>query len=233
MLRLMRGMRVKGMCGFKGWRLGFLFLGIGCLVLVPFLVFGERIEGWFSTMVAADAQARWVVGCMLFGLLALDLFLPVPSSLASTLCGQFFGMWMGFWLSFVAMSVSGLLGYFVGRFCRGRAVRFLGDEESRLLAHYFARHGVVTIVALRTVPILAEASMVFAGLGRMSVRGCVVASLVGNGVVSALYAVVGGLGRSCDAMVPAFLGSLVVSGVLMVPLWLRRRKVGLVSSDVL
>lgn len=221
------------MLGFKGCRLAVLFLGIGCLILIPFVLFAERIDGWFASILEVYAQAKWVIGGVLFGSLALDLFLPVPSSLASTLCGQFFGMWMGACLSFGAMTVSSTMGYVLGRCCRGRAERFLGEGEARLLAHYFERHGVATIVALRTVPILAEASMVFAGMGRMSFRGSFCAALLGNAVVSALYGVIGGLGRSCDAMVPAFLGSLVVSGVLMVPVWLKRRKVGLESSSLL
>ena len=81
-----------------------LLLGVGALILVPFLFFGGPIEAWFLQMAdPAAGTARQVMGWVLFGLLAFDVVLPVPSSLASTLCGVLFGLWGGFWLSFGAL----------------------------------------------------------------------------------------------------------------------------------
>ena len=170
-----------------------LLLGVGALILVPFLVFGGPIEAWFCRMAdPAAGTARQVMGWVLFGLLAFDVVLPVPSSLASTLCGVLFGLWGGFWLSF-------------------------GD--------FLSRYGTPILIALRTVPVLAEASTLFAGIGRMPLRRAMPPLLLGNTAVSLIYAWVGSLGRSTDAMIPAFLGSLVLSALLLLGArWLRPRR---------
>ena len=204
-----------------------LLLGVGALILVPFLFFGEAIEAWFAGLARPEAGvARGVFGAVLFGLLALDVLLPVPSSLASTLCGVVFGLWGGFWLSFGAMTVSCVIGYGLGRLCAGYARRLIGERENALLRLFLRRHGAPALVALRTVPVLAEASVLFAGLGRMGAGRAAWPLLLGNAAVSLIYAWVGDAGRSPDAMLPAFLGSLAVSALLMAGAWLWRRRLG-------
>lgn len=203
-----------------------LLLGVGALILVPFLFFGGPIEAWFLRMADPSAgTARQVMGWVLFGLLAFDVVLPVPSSLASTLCGVLFGLWGGFWLSFGAMTVSAALGYVLGRLCSGWARRTIGEHENALLRDFLRRYGTPILIALRTVPVLAEASTLFAGIGRMPLRRAVPPLVVGNAAVSLIYAWVGSLGRSTDAMIPAFLGSLVLSALLLLGArWLRPRR---------
>ena len=67
--------------------------GIALAVIIPFCLWGEAIDAWFVSMATADTTTRAVLATTLFSALALDIFLPVPSSLASTLCGAFFGWW--------------------------------------------------------------------------------------------------------------------------------------------
>ena len=74
------------------------------------------------------------------------------------------------------------------------------------------------------MPVLAEASVIFAGLGRMDVTRAAWPLLLGNAAVSLIYAWVGDGGRSPDAMLPAFLGSLALSALLMAAAWLWRRR---------
>lgn len=202
-----------------------LVLGVALAIIIPFLLFGDAIEAWFADLARPEAgTARGAFGAILFGLLALDVLLPVPSSLASTLCGVVFGLWGGFWLSFGAMTVSAALGYWLGRACSGYARRLIGERENALLRLFLRRYGTPALVALRTVPVLAEASVIFAGLGRMDVTRAAWPLLLGNAAVSLIYAWVGDAGRSPDAMLPAFLGSLALSALLMAAAWLWRRR---------
>ena len=193
-----------------------LLLAVGALILVPFALFGEPIEAWFNAISAPEAGTqRALLGWILFGLLALDVLLPVPSSLASTLCGVAFGLWGGFWLSFGAMTLSAALGYALGRLCSSWARRAIGEQENALLAAFLLRYGTPILIALRTVPVLAEASTLFAGIGRLPLRRAAWPLLLGNAAVSLIYAWVGALGHSADAMLPAFLGSLGLSALLL------------------
>lgn len=212
------------MHAIKGLRLTLLFLLIATAILIPFICFEDAINQWFQTTLETNESARWLIASVLFGALSLDIFLPVPSSLASTLCGHCFGIFTGFLISFSAMTVSSLLGYFLGRFTQRVARKLLGEREATLLTTFFERHGIPTLIALRTVPILAEASVLFAGLANYRFWPTLGATLLGNALISLLYAIVGHVGHATDAMLPAFLASMVLSGILLACLWPRAVK---------
>lgn len=200
-----------------------LLLGVGLAILLPFFAFGEAIDAWFLRVMEAQGQARGLSAAILFGLLALDILLPVPSSLASTWCGMLLGLWGGFWLSFGAMTVSCALGLALGRWAAPWAWRQVGEREGAALRRFFARHGAVVLVALRAVPVLAEASVLFAGIVRLPLRRAAPLLLFGNAAVSFVYAWVGSVGRATEAMLPAFLGSMAASGLFLLGAWLWNR----------
>lgn len=201
-----------------------LLLGVGLAIILPFLAFGEAIDAWFLRLMDAQRQARGFSAAVLFGLLSLDIILPVPSSLASTWCGMLLGLWGGFWLSFTAMTVSCALGLVLGRWAAPWAWRHVGEREGAALRRFFARHGAVVLVALRAVPVLAEASVLFAGIVRVPLRRAAPLLLFGNAAVSLAYAWVGSVGRATEAMLPAFLGSMAASGLFLLGAWLWDRR---------
>ena len=56
------------------------------IVLLPFVLFGEQFEE-FGKQITQSDTSRWLVAGAVFSLLALDVFLPVPSSIVSTGAG--------------------------------------------------------------------------------------------------------------------------------------------------
>lgn len=214
---------MQGLKGLAKWRrTGALLVGVCVVIIVPFILWEEPIEAFFQDFGALEGQARWLSAAILFGALALDIFLPVPSSLVSTLFGMLLGVGWGWLGSFLAMNVSAAIGYWLGARGSALASRALGEAESALLTDFFARRGPMALVALRAVPVLAEASCLFAGMARAPVGKSALALLLGNAAVSLMYALVGAWGREVDAMLPAFGASLLLSGVLML---LARRRV--------
>lgn len=214
---------MQGLKGLAKWRrTGALLVGVCVVIIVPFILWEEPIEAFFQDFGALEGQARWLSAAILFGALALDIFLPVPSSLVSTLFGMLLGVGWGWLGSFLAMNVSAAIGYWLGARGSALARRALGEAESALLTEFFARRGPMALVALRAVPVLAEASCLFAGMARAPVGKSALALLLGNAAVSLMYALVGAWGREVDAMLPAFGASLLLSGVLML---LARRRV--------
>ena len=200
-----------------------LVLAVAAAILVPFCLFGEAIDAWFLRMMEAQESVRWVSASVLFGLLALDIILPVPSSLASTWCGMLMGLWGGFLLSFMAMNVSCVLGLLLGRWVTPWAKRQIGEKEDAALRAFFAKHGAIVLLALRAVPVLAEASVLFAGIVRQPWKRALSICLLGNAAVSMIYAWVGSAGRASEAMLPAFAASMAVSGLFMLAAWLWNR----------
>ena len=64
------------------------------LVLVPFFLFETQFNAFAAEMTRSDT-ATWLASSSIFGLLALDVFLPVPSSIVSTAAGVLLGFWRG------------------------------------------------------------------------------------------------------------------------------------------
>ncbi len=156
--------------------------------------------------------AFWLVA----GFLATDILLPVPSSIVSTLGGAALGAVGGTLASWSGMMVSCALGFWLGRVGRPLGRRLAGEEELARLETLERRFGDWMIVIARPVPVLAEASTILAGMGKMRFSRFLVMSAIANLAVSAVYAVIGSLSRHIDAFLPAFGASLLLAGVAIV-----------------
>ena len=171
-----------------------LILGLllAAFVIVPFILFGDRLEAWAHVMLLDRRPTGWWPRVLCVGLLIGDVVLPVPSSLVSAAAGLWWGLWQGTLLSLAGMQLGSWFGYWLG--ARATALqRWVGEDEAARLHRWFTRHGEWIVVTLRPVPVLAEASAIFAGFSRMSVARFSVLSLVANLCVSLFYAAAGAL----------------------------------------
>ena len=66
------------------WRIAALVAGVALAIILPFLVVGPQITAWAQTVIEQAGRNRLLAGCLLAGLLATDIVVPVPSSLVST-----------------------------------------------------------------------------------------------------------------------------------------------------
>jgi membrane protein DedA with SNARE-associated domain len=71
------------------------------------------------------------------------------------------------------------------------------------------------IVIARPVPMLAEASVLFAGISGMPMHQYLLLSALSNVGISAVYAAVGALSATVDSFLLAFAGSILVPLVAM------------------
>ncbi len=133
------------------------------LVLVPFFLFEPQFNAFAAAMTRRDT-ATWLASTSIFGLLAFDVFLPVPSSIVSTAAGVLLGFWRGAAIVWAGMMVACVIGYALGARASGLARRFVGEAGLERADRLLARYGDWTIVVCRPVPVLAEASVIFAGL---------------------------------------------------------------------
>jgi uncharacterized membrane protein YdjX (TVP38/TMEM64 family) len=148
-------------------------------------------------------------------LLALDVVLPVPSSIVSTAAGVLLGFWRGAVVVWTGMMVACLLGYALGARAAGLARRFVGEPGLERAGKLVRRYGDWTIVMCRPVPVLAEASVIFAGLvGAPFVRFLALTALSNLGVAIG-YAAFGAFSMSVDSFLVAFVGALLIPGVVM------------------
>ncbi len=163
---------------------------LGC-ILLPFFLFGAYLEQ-AATNAVATASSRWMVATMIAAFLASDVLLPVPSSALSTAAGALLGPWTGSLASFCGMTLGSAFAYWLGASVGYRALNTL--ITPRELARVEAgnrRLGMLALLFLRPVPVLAEASVLWAGATLMpKMRFWLVVS-AGNLTISIAYAVLG------------------------------------------
>ena len=182
------------------------------VVLIPFFLFESEFNA-FAARMTATGTAAWLAGVSIFGLLALDVVLPVPSSIVSTAAGVLLGFWTGAAIVFAGMMVACLAGYALGARAAGAARRFVGEDGLRRADALMRRYGDYTIVLCRPVPVLAEASVIFAGLVGAPLGRFVVLSALSNLGIALGYAAFGAFSMRIDSFLAAFLGALILPGV--------------------
>lgn len=185
------------------------------LVLVPFLLF-EESTARLSEALLQGSSGGVSVGVAVVLLLASDLVAPVPSSLVATASGLLLGLVPGMAATWVGMQSGALAGYGVGRWAGRRvAARIVGESELQRGARAYARWGGLFLIASRAVPVLAEGSVVIAGVASMPLLrffGCVGMS---NLAIAAVYAGVGAYVRDVNTFLMAFAASILLPGFLM------------------
>jgi uncharacterized membrane protein YdjX (TVP38/TMEM64 family) len=165
-------------------------LFIAIIVIAVFLCFPgfeQRSQTWLDNYKNQHGLFAAVSFCILLS----DILLPVPSSIVMFVNGAVLGILQGALLSFVASVSGSMLGYAIGRF-PGKAINRLLPEKNRLQAdEAFRKHGPLTIIVTRGIPVLAEAVAITAGLRRMKAVDCLWLNMAGYAPVCLLYAVCG------------------------------------------
>jgi membrane protein DedA with SNARE-associated domain len=188
------------------WKAIGVLLAAALVPIVPFAVIGELPgERWLS-LSSTDAFRFGLFGA---SLLALDVFLPIPSSIIGALLGGRLGFFPGFFWAFLGLCTGQALGYALGRLIPDR---FASELPS---APTFA----LTFLS-RPVPVLAEAVSIAAGVERVPFVRFALAGALGN----ACYA--GALAADGDALLPQGLvgpGLIVPMLLPVLGFWLWRR----------
>lgn len=157
------------------------------LVLLPWFLFEDATARFSATLLAGDKITVALGGA---ALLALDAYLPVPSSPVATGMGALLGGPAGTLVNAAGLTLGCLLGYLGGFAGRPVARRLLGLQTATF-EQWIARYGVMALIVCRPVPVLAEASAFALGAGRARPGPIVVAALLVDVPLGALYAFAG------------------------------------------
>ena len=151
-------------------RLWLVVLGLAVALAVPFLVWGEHFDEWFSPQRIQDLFRSWGSWAWLVGiaLMCADIVLPMPATVVMAALGTVYGTVLGGLVAAAGSFVAGVLAY---GFCRllGRAAarRIVGVEELRRGEELFGRVGAWAVALSRWMPLLPEVIACLAGLVKM------------------------------------------------------------------
>lgn len=187
-------------------------------ILIPFFLWEPSLSAWTQQRMQMP-RSRPTISFAVAGLLAADLFLPVPSSVVATAAGALLGFPLGVASSFAGMSAGCLLGYLAGAGAGG--IRFLNQHEMSRLESASKRYGHWLLILFRAVPVLAEASVVYAGLSRIPLPRFLLLTSLSNIAICSVYSATGAWAAKTEMFFAAFAGSIVLPALAM---WLSRRR---------
>jgi len=156
-------------------------LATASLIIIPFMIYGERIDAWTEQLIESSQYNKGVVALILGSLLGSDILLPVPSSIASTACGMLLGIIMGSLVSLAGMIVSCVIGYYLAaKLGQPFVTKMVGDQSMNHFTELQQKYGNWVVVITRPVPVLAEIAVLAAGLGRIPFRHFFILSTLAN-----------------------------------------------------
>ena len=192
-----------------------LCFGLLLFILIPFFFLEETIMHAFTNAMDEEFNKAWFAGLIVI-LLALDLVLPVPSSIASTTAGAALGFGAGAITCWVGMSLGCVIGYWLGSEGGTPTVRRLvGTTELEKATRLGRRYGIMFLIVSRAVPVLAEVSVITAGVMRIPPKVFFIVTGFSNLGISLVYAGVGAFAFELHSFVLAFLGAILVPGSAM------------------
>ena len=167
---------------------------LAAAIIVPFLIWGEKLDALVPELVDSKI-AKPILGAIVALLLASDIVLPIPSSIVAFLSGQLLGFVPGAIANFAGFTIGCIAGYVIG-WVGGRplAIAICGESDVAKLERCYAKWGKYSVLLMRGVPVLAEASIILAGVARLGFGRSMWLAAVPNICLSVLFAWAGAAG---------------------------------------
>ena len=177
------------------------------LVCLPFAIFGED---FVLPLLESREKQVGALTLIAIALLACDSVAPVPATLVIMYLAAKAGWVAGIVGGTIGMSAGVFAAAWIGRSAVGRlAPKFLPEEELARLRTSLQQRLVITLACLRSVPVLAETSVIVAAATGVPVARVFWATVLPNLIVAAIYSV-----AADDSLVTAavtFLATMVLS----------------------
>jgi 3-dehydroquinate synthase len=192
------------------------------IVSIPFVVFGDEFV--LPLLESQKQQAGWLT-LIAIVLLTADSVAPVPATLVIMFLAAKAGRMAGIMGGTLGLSTGVLVAAWFGRTAVGRiAPKFFPDAELARLRALLQSRLALTLACLRSVPVLAETSVIIAAAMGVPVRQIFLATLLPNFVVAVIYSVAAD--DSATTAVVTFVATMLASWVLWLVLSRRGNAAG-------
>ncbi len=157
---------------------------------------GDRIEAAVALWLSPPPSDSMVF-LLVVAVLATDIFLPVPSSVVSTLAGAQLSIPQATLASWLGLTLGASLGFGVARtFGRPLATRLVGADELTRLDRLSDRFGPALLMLFRALPVLAEASVLLFGTTQLAWTRFLAPVALANLGIAGAYSILGHYGRT-------------------------------------
>ncbi len=179
---------------------------------IPFILLGWWLEPTIESFATnAAAMQAWQSTVVIIAALAVDIFLPVPSSVLLTFAGQSLGAWQGTMVGWLGLNVSAAIGFWTSRKFGPWVLARLSTEDAIADVQRLSRSSLwLTLIACRPLPILAEASVLLAGVNRVPPTQFWPPVLMANLIIAAAYSWLGASAAKNDWFVTALVISMLL-----------------------
>lgn len=157
------------------------------LVCLPFVLFGEE---YVLPLLESPEQRTWALVAIAIALLASDSVAPVPATIVIMYLAARGGVLAGVIGGTIGLTLGVLAAAWIGRAAVGRlAPKFLPEAELARMRIALQRRLMVTLACLRSVPVLAETSVIVAAATGVPVGRIVRVTILPNFVMAVIYSV--------------------------------------------
>lgn len=165
-----------------------LMCAVLLIPILPFLAFGGQLADWLRGL-SENPPAPVASFALVVALLSTDILLPIPSSVISTLSGWQLGWWWGGLATWCGMNLGAAAGFFVARIWgQPLALWFTREADLERARELNEQYGPALLVVTRAMPVLAEASVLMAGVHGMTWRRFLPAIALSNLGIAVAYA---------------------------------------------
>ena len=205
------------------WVSLFIFTG---LIIASFLLFEETIQHTTTEFLQSLIQQptfQLSLAVIVIALLIFDVVLPVPSTLLALLAATHLGFATGSLVIFIGLSGGALFGYCLGAGYFRLASRWLSDQDKQHAGRLADTLGTLALVCLRGVPVLAEISVLAAGMRHYPLKKFLLVISLANAGLAVAYGYIGSVLAGDAAFLLIILASLFLPSLFLL---LRRCLIG-------
>lgn len=199
-----------------GYWLSLILCGI--LIVASFLLFENHINHALSAInnnLQDGLLLRAAIVLLLISLLAFDILLPVPSSLVALVAVTTLGVVGGSLVIFIGLCLGAILGYFLGAGYIHLLTSWLNPGERDRASTFSPKFTPYALALLRGVPVLAEISVLAAGISRYSFRRFFLITTLANLGLAMVYGYIGSTFLAeQDSLLLAILACMLLPGLL-------------------
>jgi 3-dehydroquinate synthase len=188
------------------------------LVIASFVLFELPIQHGITELVPSLSQQptqRLSLSAVMILLLAFDVVLPVPSTLLALLATTFLGFIGGSLAIFIGLCSCALFGYLLGAGYFRLASQWLSDKDKQQGGELADKLGTLALVCLRGIPVLAEVSVLAAGMRRYPLRKFLLVTTLANAGLALAYGYIGSFLAGEEAFLLRILTSIFLPSLFL------------------